>query len=59
MLSSGLNEKVVSNIFRKFLRIYPQWEATIRHSFLPTDLQEAYWQLIQQRITTLYNTTQL
>ena len=59
MLSSGLNEKVVSNIFRKFLRIYPQWEATIRNSFLPTDLQEAYWQLIQQRITTLYNTTHL
>lgn len=59
MLSSGLNEKVVSNIFRKFLRIYPQWEATIRASFLPEDLQEAYWQLIQQRITTLYNTTHL
>ena len=47
MLSSGLNAKVVSNIFRKFLRIYPQWEATIRASFLPEDLQEAYWQLIQ------------
>ena len=59
MLSSGLNEKVVSNIFRKFLRIYPQWETTIRNSFLPEDLQEAYWQLIQQRITTLYNTTHL
>ncbi|MBE6319822.1 MAG: HipA domain-containing protein [Bacteroidales bacterium] len=59
MISSGLNENVVSNIFRKFLRIYPQWEATIRTSFLPEDLQEAYWQLIQQRITTLYNTTQL
>ena len=59
MLSSGLNEKVVSNIFRKFLRIYPQWEATIRNSFLPADLQEAYWQLIQQRIITLYNTTHL
>ena len=59
MLSSGLNEKVVSNIFRKFLRIYPQWEVTIRTSFLPEDLQEAYWQLIQQRIITLYNTTHL
>ena len=53
MLSSGLNEKVVSNIFRKFLRIYPQWEATIRNSFLPADLQEAYWQLIQQRIAII------
>ena len=53
MLSSGLNEKVVSNIFRKFLRIYPLWEATIRNSFLPADLQEAYWQLIQQRIAII------
>lgn len=53
MLSSGLNEKVVSNIFRKFLRIYPQWEATIRNSFLPADLQETYWQLIQQRIAII------
>ncbi|MBO5673063.1 MAG: HipA domain-containing protein [Paludibacteraceae bacterium] len=53
MLSSGLNEKVVSNIFRKFLRIYPQWEATIRNSFLPADLQEAYWQLIQERIAII------
>ena len=55
MLSSGLNEKVVSNIFRKFLRIYPQWEAIIRNSFLPADLQEAYWQLIQQRILIIQN----
>lgn len=53
MLSSGLNEKVVSNIFRKFLRIYPQWEATIRNSFLPADLQETYWQLIKERILTI------
>lgn len=53
MLSSGLNEKVVSNIFRKFLRIYPKWEATIRMSFLPEDMQEAYWQLIQERINRL------
>ena len=55
MLSSGLNAKVVSNIFRKFLRIYPQWEATIRASFLPEDLQDAYWQLIQQRILIIQN----
>ena len=53
MLSSGLNKKVVSNIFRKFLRIYPQWETTIRNSFLPADLQGAYWQLIQQRIAII------
>ena len=53
MLNSGLHEKVVSNIFRKFLRIYPKWEPIIRSSFLPEDLQEAYWQLVQERIETI------
>lgn len=53
MLGSGLNEKVVSNIFRKFLKIYPAWESTIRASFLPHDLQDAYWALIQNRINRL------
>mgnify|MGYP004653156901 FL=1 len=53
MLGSGMNEKVVSNIFRKFLRIYPAWESTIRSSFLPADLQDAYWALIQERINHL------
>ncbi len=53
MLGSGMNEKVVSNIFRKFLRIYPVWESTIRSSFLPADLQDAYWALIQERINHL------
>lgn len=53
MLGSGVNAKVVSNIFRKFLRIYPAWESTIRASFLPHDLQDAYWALIQNRINRL------
>ena len=50
MLSSGLNEKVISNIFNRFKRITPQWEACIRSSFLPQHLQDTYWSLIQQRI---------
>ena len=53
MLSSGLNEKVISNIFNRFKRITPQWEACIRSSFLPQHLQDTYWSLIQQRIARL------
>lgn len=53
MLSSGLNEKVISNIFNRFKRITPQWEACIRFSFLPQHLQDTYWSLIQQRIARL------
>lgn len=56
MRGSGLNEKVISNIFRKFERIYPAWESTIRASFLPEELQEAYWQLVQTHIRQLHTT---
>ena len=53
MLGSGLNEKVISNIFHRFKRIIPQWESCIRSSFLPTNLQDTYWALIQQRMAQL------
>ena len=53
MLSSGLNEKVISNIFNRFERITPQWESCVRSSFLPTNLQDTYWSLIQQRMAQL------
>ncbi len=54
MTGCGLNEKVVSNIFRKFQRVYPSWESTIRSSFLPEELQDAYWSLVLSRIRRLF-----
>lgn len=50
MLGCGMNEKVVSNIFRKFEKIYPVWESTIRSSFLPEEMQDRYWNLVQERM---------
>lgn len=50
MLGCGMNEKVVSNIFRKFEKIYPAWESTIRSSFLPQEMQDRYWNLVQERM---------
>lgn len=50
MLGCGMNEKVVSNIFRKFEKIYPAWESTIRSSFLPQEMQDRYWSLVQERM---------
>jgi len=49
MLASGLNEKVVMNIFDRFARVMPQWRQIISNSFLPPAEQETYWQLIQQK----------
>lgn len=50
MLDCGMNEKVVSNIFRKFEKIYPAWESTIHSSFLPQEMQDRYWSLVQERM---------
>ena len=50
MTISGLDEKVCDNIFARFGRILPEWEACIRQSFLPQKMQEQYIQLIKNRL---------
>jgi len=42
-------EKTQNNIFVKFERSIPSWFKTIEISFLPTEMKEAYKQLIQDR----------
>ena len=42
MASSGLEDKVMDNIFRKFLVSAPKWYDFIDNSFLPVDLKEKY-----------------
>ena len=44
MIASGLDEKVCDNIFARFGRLLPEWEACIRQSFLPKEMQEQGWQ---------------
>lgn len=55
MMESGVDKKVVENIFRKFEKTYPKWKDIIRQSFLPDDMKEAYWKLIEERISRLQN----
>ena len=50
MTASGLDEKVCNNIFARFGRILPEWEACIYQSFLPQEMQEQYIQLIRNRL---------
>ena len=50
MTASGLDEKVCNNIFARFGRILPEWEACIRQSFLPQEMQEQYIQLTRNRL---------
>ena len=42
MASSGLGDKVIEKIFRKFLDVAPKWYDFIDVSFLPAELKEKY-----------------
>lgn len=52
MTGSGLNPVVQRNIIRSLMAALPKWEACIRDSFLPEEMQEAYLALIRKRINT-------
>ena len=53
MRRTGLDDKVTDNIFAKFAKVQPRWEAFIDQSFLPEDLREAYKAEIARRMTVL------
>ena len=53
MRRTGLDDKVTGNIFAKFAKVQPRWEAFIDQSFLPEDLREAYKAEIARRMTVL------
>ena len=53
MLASGLDEKVIDNIFKKFFKAYPKWIDFIDISFLPVELKEQYKQEIATNIERL------
>lgn len=50
MSISGLDAKVIDNIFAKFMTILPKWFDMIDISFLPEDMKVAYKILLQNRI---------
>ncbi len=51
--ASGVNEKVVENMARKFGRALPKWFELIDRSFLPDDLRRRYKALILRRMVML------
>ncbi len=54
MKLSGVPEKVMENMRQHFLRVLPQWENTIRSSFLSPEMQEEYLLLIRSRLEQLF-----
>ena len=53
MASSGLGDKVIERIFRKFVDVAPRWFAFIDNSFLPAELKEKYKEAIEANVVKL------
>ena len=53
MLASGLTEKVIANMEKKFRKALPKWSETIDVSFLPGEMKKAYKRLILEHATRL------
>lgn len=53
ILASGVNEKVLDNIAKKFRKALMKWLDLIEKSFLPNDYQRQYKRLILKRILML------
>lgn len=51
MQSSGLDDKVIDNIFGKFLKAKDKWFEFIEMSFLPDDMKEAFKDIIVARLS--------
>ena len=53
MSQSGLSEKVIDNMAKKFRRAFPKWIDLINASFLPDDMKRRFKRLILERMIML------
>lgn len=53
MQKADIPDKVIANIFRRFHQKAPKWLDTIQQSFLPKEYQDAYWQMVCDRLARL------
>ena len=51
--ASGVDEKVIENLSRRFSRALPKWFELIDNSFLPDDMKKQYKNLILRRVVML------
>ena len=56
MIGSGLNDKVVANIFKRFEKSVSKWHEIIGISFLPDDMKSAYKTKIDDMMSRLVGT---
>lgn len=53
MQASGLEDKVINNIFAKFAKVRDRWFAFIDQSFLPDEMKEAFKVIIAEKLNLL------
>ena len=53
MITAGLDQKVIENVFKKFKKLLPKWNAFIDESFLPLALQKEYKALLLRKAKIL------
>ena len=53
MQASGLEDKVVNNIFAKFVKAKEKWFEFIDLSFLPDEMKEAFKAIIAEKLSLL------
>ena len=53
MQASGLEEKVINNIFAKFTKAKNKWFEFIDQSFLPDEMKEAFKVIIAEKLSLL------
>ena len=53
MQASGLEEKIIDNLFNKFQQAWQKWSKFIDRSFLSDELKENYQNLIKEKLKTL------
>ena len=53
MQASGLEEKVINNIFAKFAKAKDRWFEFIDQSFLPDEMKDNYKAIISDKLDIL------
>ena len=53
MQASGLEDKIIENIFNKFAKAKDKWVEFINLSFLPDEMKEAFKVIITEKLNLL------
>ena len=54
MRDNGMDDKAITNLFNKFEKALPKWYSIIKESFLPTEQQTKYRDLIERMSARLF-----